>query len=113
VCSVQSAKAIVIAAAIATFTITIRPRKFALACMWRSVYLAAEGKGTSVSPGTFIVIGANRPPSAIPPGSGWYSSIAICETGIVVTALTGLSLIVNDATARIGWPLSATSGIGV
>src|SRR5262245_15831149 len=90
-----------------------RQRNLTLAPMGHSVYLAAAGNGTTVSPGTFNVIVANRLPSAIRPGSGWYSSMAISETGIDVMALAGLSLIVNDATARIGWPLSGTSGIGV
>jgi hypothetical protein len=48
----------VIAAAIAEFMMATRPKNLALACMRRSVYLAADGNGTSVSPGTFIVIGA-------------------------------------------------------
>jgi len=68
--NVTSAKATVITAAIAAFTMATRPANLILSRIRRSVYLPGEGSGTSVSPGTFMLSGENRPPSAIPPGSG-------------------------------------------
>ena len=64
-------------------------------------------------PFTFTLLGANRPPAASPPGSGAYSSIAICDTGSCTPETCGCLLSVIDAIARIGLPSSGTSAIGV
>src|SRR5579862_8652425 len=52
--------------------------------------------GTSSRPGTFSVAGANRPPTAMPPGSGVYSSMAICDVAFFTSAVL----------SRAGVPLS-------
>ena len=97
-----SPKATSITAAIAAFARASRPRNFAFPRHSPSVYLPGAGSGMSVSPGTFSAVGENRPPKAMPPGSGWYNSMAICEIGSEVTPLTGLSAMVSEATARMG-----------
>src|SRR5262249_15456852 len=67
--------------------------------------------GCSFGGGTFIFSGANRPPMASPPPSGWYSSIAICLNGDGLS-FVGLSFGGSDAAAMIG-ASSGTSARGL
>ncbi len=65
-------------------------------------------------PGTLTDDGANRPPTARPPGSGAYSSIAICGTDFRSSALVGGGPVsVTEAIARTGRPSSGTSASGL
>src|SRR5262245_46608099 len=70
------------------------------------VYFAACGPrviGTSTRPGTLTVEGAKRPPAASPPGSGVYSSIAICVVAASgSTTSEGGCDMVSEATASTG-----------
>src|SRR2546425_13208928 len=74
---------------------------------WRAV-----ARSMSRRPGTLTASGANRPPTATPPGSGPYSSIPIDTMRGALAPGAGASANLTETIVRMGPVFSGRSGSG-